>query len=72
VDFLSAMLHSLQLANWQRGGGKGEKPKAVKRPMETKPGRNRPVSRDELAARRQKLAAAQERTRQRKAARDAH
>lgn len=28
------MLNALQWANWQRGGGKGEKPKPVKRPKE--------------------------------------
>lgn len=33
-DFYSAILNSLQWSNWQRGGGKGEKPKPVKRPKE--------------------------------------
>lgn len=33
-DFYSGMLNALQWANWQRGGGKGEKPKPVKRPKE--------------------------------------
>lgn len=65
VDFLAAILYSLQVANWQRGGGKGSKPKPVKRPTEVKAGRNLPKDRDELAARRQKLRDAQGHNRKR-------
>lgn len=36
IEFLSAILHVLQQANWQRGGGKGNKPKPVRRPTDTK------------------------------------
>ena len=33
-DFLAAVLNAVQWSNWQRGGGKGDKPKPVKRPKE--------------------------------------
>lgn len=36
-DFLALVLVTLQGANWQRGGGKGDKPKQIKRPSERKP-----------------------------------
>lgn len=32
TEFLSAILFTLQGANWQRSGGKGDKPKFIKRP----------------------------------------
>ena len=34
TEFLSAILNVLQWANWQRGGGKSEKPEWIKRPVE--------------------------------------
>jgi len=52
-DFLASILLALQGANWQRGGGKGEKPKRVERPKEAPPVKH--VSADELAARRAEL-----------------
>lgn len=34
-DYLTAAtLHALNLANWQRGGGKGKQPKPIERPSE--------------------------------------
>lgn len=50
-DFLSAILNALQWSNWQRGGGKGDKPKPVKRPKEDP--KQGPKSLDELEARKQ-------------------
>jgi hypothetical protein len=44
TDLLSAILHTLQGANWQRGGGKGARPKPVQRPKDT------PVRKDSLTA----------------------
>jgi len=35
LELLAAVLHSLQGANWQRGGGKGTRPKPVTRPVDT-------------------------------------
>ena len=37
TDLLAAILFTLQGANWQRAGGKGDKPKPVERPKENKP-----------------------------------
>jgi hypothetical protein len=34
LDFLGALLTAMQWGNWQRGGGKGDKPKPVKRPVD--------------------------------------
>jgi len=34
IDFLGAVLTAIQWGNWQRGGGKGDKPQPVKRPTE--------------------------------------
>lgn len=34
TELWSAILHVLQGANWQRGGGKGAKPKRMKRPKD--------------------------------------
>lgn len=65
IDFLAAVLFAVQVANWQRSGGKGAKPKMMTRPVDAKKGRNAPTSKDELAARRRKLAEAQERNRKR-------
>ena len=53
IDFLSAILHTLQLANWQRAGGKGDRPKPVKRPKEDP--RRGPKSAKDLAERKQRL-----------------
>ncbi len=57
VDFMAAILHTLQLANWQRAG-KGPQPKPVKRP-DDKPKRKgrgfEPTSAKDLAERRKRL-----------------
>ena len=56
VDFMSVILHTLQLANWQRAG-KGPQPKPIKRPDDTKR-RSRgyePKSAGELAERRKRM-----------------
>lgn len=52
-DFLAAILNALQWGNWQRGGGKGDKPKPIKRPKDSavKP----PKSAAEIEAKRQKV-----------------
>lgn len=34
MGFQAAQLHSLQWANWQRGGGRGSKPKPITRPID--------------------------------------
>jgi len=34
VDFAAGILFSTQVANWQRGGGKGSKPKVAKKPKD--------------------------------------
>lgn len=52
-DFFAALLTSLQLANWQRAGGKGDRPKPVKRPKEDP--RRGPKSAKDLAERKQRL-----------------
>ena len=46
MDFLAAILNALQWGNWQRGGGKGDKPKPVKRPRD--PSKKIPKSGKEL------------------------
>jgi hypothetical protein len=66
TDLLAGILFAVQAANWQRSGGKGAKPKPVTRPTEARKGRNAPVSRDELAARRQRLSDTQARNRERR------
>ena len=53
MDFYAAMLNALQWANFQRGGGKGEKPKPVKRPKEAP--KKGPKSVDDLQARKQRV-----------------
>lgn len=55
MDFLSSMLLSMQAANWQRGGGKGDKPKRINRPNERKKIRNAPTTAAELEERKRKL-----------------
>lgn len=52
-DFLSAILNALQWANWQRGGGRGERPKPIKRPREES--RKGPKTAEELSAKRNKV-----------------
>lgn len=51
LDFLGAVLNAIQWGNWQRGGGKGEKPKPVKRPAAKKQSKNGPKSAKELKER---------------------
>jgi hypothetical protein len=63
-DFLAAVLTSLQWGNWQRGGGRGDKPQQVKRPVE-KPKKSAgaiPTTSDELTARKNALKQKIERT----------
>lgn len=50
-DFMAAILNSLQWANWQRGGGKGDKPRPIKRPKD--PPKKGPKSAEELQNRKQ-------------------
>ena len=61
IDFMAAILHTLQLANWQRAG-KGPQPKPVKRPDDSKRvrGGSEPKTVAELAERRKLLKAARE------------
>ena len=54
------MLVVLQGANWQRGGGKGEKPKRIQRPKEN-PKLASSLTAEDLAARKQKLRQERER-----------
>ncbi|WP_301119770.1 hypothetical protein [Mycolicibacterium fortuitum] len=35
IEFQSAILHTLMNANWQRGGGRGSRPKMIQRPRES-------------------------------------
>lgn len=35
IDFAAAQLHSTQVGNWQRGGGKGPRPNPISRPKES-------------------------------------
>jgi len=64
IDFLGAVLTAIQWGNWQRGGGRGDKPQTVKRPLD-KPKSVKgsvPQSGDELTARKQALKQSIERT----------
>jgi hypothetical protein len=36
VDFQASLLLAIQAGNWQRSGGKGDKPKRINRPKEVK------------------------------------
>lgn len=60
MDFLAAILHTVQLANWQRAG-RGSQPKPIKRPEEKpaakKAGRFEPRSAADLAERRERMKA---------------
>ena len=62
---MASMLVVLQGANWQRGGGKGEKPKRLQRPKEH-PKLAAQLTPDDLAARKQKLRQERERRAARK------
>jgi hypothetical protein len=64
IDFLGAVLTAIQWGNWQRGGGKGDKPQPVKRPAD-KPKTARdfmPTSSAELKARKEAFKQSMERT----------
>lgn len=58
IDFLAAILHTVQLANWQRSG-KGQQPKPIKRPEDRPTGRRggtfEPQSAADLAERRKQM-----------------
>lgn len=58
-DFMSSILLALQGANWQRAGGKGEKPKRIERPKETP--KTNIGGLDDLTNRKAKLKAEQKR-----------
>jgi hypothetical protein len=63
IDFLGAVLAAVQWGNWQRGGGKGDKPKQLKRPVDkptAAPGAS-PTSAKELKSRKEKLKSTMER-----------
>lgn len=53
-DFMASILLALQGANWQRGGGRGEKPKRIERPKDI-PVATGIRSAADLAARKEKL-----------------
>ena len=57
IEFIAAVLTATQWGNWQRGGGKGDKPKPVKRPKEKPRARVKvdPRSAQDLAEKRRKL-----------------
>jgi hypothetical protein len=57
IDFLAGILYAGQVANWQRGGGKGSRPKQPKRPKDRSMSARKhdPQNASELAARKQKL-----------------
>jgi hypothetical protein len=64
IDFLGAVMTAVQWGNWQRGGGKGDKPQPVKRPVE-KPETVEgavPTSGADLAARKEAFKQSMERT----------
>lgn len=62
---MASILVVLQGANWQRGGGKGEKPKRVERPKEISQ-HAKTMTVDDLAARKTKLRQERERRAARK------
>lgn len=55
MDFLSAILVTGQWGNWQRGGGKGEKPKPIKRPKDGVVSKRQPKTSAEAQARKRKV-----------------
>jgi hypothetical protein len=57
LGFLAGILHAAQTANWQRGGGKGSRPKMAKQPKDRPlSARKRdPKSSDDLTARKQRM-----------------
>lgn len=57
---MASMLVVLQGANWQRGGGKGDKPKRIERPKET-PKMAASMTAQDLESRKQKLRQERER-----------
>ena len=64
IDFLGAVLTAIQWGNWQRGGGRGDKPRAVKRPPDkpkAEPG-SVPTSKEDLKARKEAFKQSMERT----------
>lgn len=55
LDFLASQLFALQIANWQRAGGKGAKPQPVKRPKDPPKLDRAPKSPDELEEKRKQM-----------------
>jgi hypothetical protein len=63
LDFLGAVVNAVQWGNWQRGGGKGDKPRRVTKPADkpvAAPG-TAPTSAEDLKARKAKLKSTMER-----------
>lgn len=63
IDFIGAVLTAIQWGNWQRGGGRGDKPRQVQRPLDKpKAAENAvPKTAEELAARKAAMKADMER-----------
>lgn len=55
LDFLGAVLTAIQWGNWQRGGGKGDKPKPVSRPKEKPQKTTGPTTPEGLSRRREAM-----------------
>ena len=63
IEFLGAVLTAVQWGNWQRGGGRGDKPKSVQRPVDKpKSSAVPPKSAAELEERKKALKETMERT----------
>jgi hypothetical protein len=60
-DFFAALIAAVQWGNWQRGGGKGDKPKVIERPVDKPKTVAGPKSAAELHARKQALKQTMER-----------
>jgi hypothetical protein len=62
IDFLGAIVTAIQWGNWQRGGGKGDKPRNIERPIDRPKTAAGPITAEELAARKKALMDSMERT----------
>ena len=64
IDFLGAVMTAIQWGNWQRGGGRGDKPQPIRRPVDKpKPVEGVvPTSAEDLLARKEALKQSMERT----------
>lgn len=59
---MAAVVTAVQWGNWQRGGGRGDKPKQIQRPLDKPKTAPEPRSAQELKLRKQKLKETMERT----------